>query len=219
MEHKLGGHVHRAIKFQHRTPKTHNFTLEHEYQTTKRLGEPVKSSLRNMWHESCNVWNHVSTNNNLSSAYLHLTGTKIGEINNIISTYISGPHQTTLSVQVISQTRVNGGYNITDIPLYADLYYIKPLTPFLRFRLTNEILPQSLQQVEYNEGLQISNLFRTAQNNITPRTAHRNSLTLLQKATADCGKIQNNLRRITKWKHSGNLSTHKSKNTLTQNQN
>jgi len=67
---------------------------------------------------------------------------KIEQINNKISTYISGPHQTTLSAQVISQTRVNGGYNIADITLYADLYYIKPLTPFLRFRLTNEILPQ-----------------------------------------------------------------------------
>jgi len=72
---------------------------------------------------------------------------------------------------VISQTRVNGGYNIADIPLYADLYYIKPLTPFLRFRLTNEILPQSLQQVEYNIDLQISNLFRIAKNNTMPHAA------------------------------------------------
>ena len=96
---------------------------------------------------------------------------KVEQINNIISTYIAGPHQTTLSVHVISQTRVNGGYNIADIPLYADLYYIKPLTPFLRFRLTNEILPQSLQPVEYNIGLQISNLFRIAKNNTTPHAA------------------------------------------------
>jgi len=66
---------------------------------------------------------------------------------------------------------VNGGYNIVDIPISSDLYYIKPLTPFLRFRLTNEILPQSLQQVEYNEGLQISNLIRIAKNNITLRAA------------------------------------------------
>jgi len=48
MEHKLGGHVHGAIKYQHRNPKTHNFTQEQENQTTQRLGEPVKSSLRNI---------------------------------------------------------------------------------------------------------------------------------------------------------------------------
>jgi len=39
----------------HIGPPKHNFTLEQENQSTQRFGKSVKSSLRNIWNESCDL--------------------------------------------------------------------------------------------------------------------------------------------------------------------
>jgi len=64
-----------------------------------------------------------------------LTQQKHELINNIISQYISGPRDPSIPVTVLSKRREEGGYNITDIPLYAQLVYIKILTTYIRIRL------------------------------------------------------------------------------------
>jgi len=39
---------------------------------------------------------------------------------------------------MLSKRREEGGYNITNIPLYAQLVHIKTLTTYIRIRLVNE---------------------------------------------------------------------------------
>ena len=85
--------------------------------------------------------------------------------------YIAGPNNPTLPVSTLSQPRQNGGYATADIPLIAQLNYIKILTPYTRMRLLNEKLPYHLNQLEYNIGLQISNIFQFPKLNNTPHAA------------------------------------------------
>ena len=85
--------------------------------------------------------------------------------------YIAGPHNPTLPVSTLSQPRQNGGYATADIPLIAQLNYIKILTPYTRMRLLNDKLPYHLNQLEYNIGLQISNIFQFLKLNNTPHAA------------------------------------------------
>jgi len=97
--------------------------------------------------------------------------TNIEQINNIISTYIAGPNNPTLPVSTLSQTQQNGGYSVEDIPLIAQLNYMKPLTSYTRTRLLKGNLPYHLNQLEYNTGLQLSNLFQFPKLNNTPHAA------------------------------------------------
>ena len=60
---------------------------------------------------------------------------------------------------------------MADIPLIAQLNCIKSLTSYTRTRLLKDNLPYHLNQLEYNTGLQISNLFQFPELNNTPDVA------------------------------------------------
>ena len=60
---------------------------------------------------------------------------------------------------------------MADIPLVAQLNYIKPLTPYTRTRLLKDNLPYHLNQLEYNIGQQLSNLFQFPKLNNIPHAA------------------------------------------------
>jgi len=60
---------------------------------------------------------------------------------------------------------------VADITLIAQLNYIKLLTSYTRTRLLKDNLPYHLNQLEYNIGLQFSNLFQFPKLNNTPHAA------------------------------------------------
>jgi len=140
----------------HRTPKHHdrftprnNIYVEQKHQNTTEDCHQPKPPIRKLRHKVYSLKNHPVPSYLLFCPYLPLPQTKVEQINNIISMYIPGPNNPTLPVSTLSQPRQNGEYATADIPLIAQLNYIKILTPYTRMRLLNEKLPYHLNQLEY----------------------------------------------------------------------
>ena len=101
----------------------------------------------------------------------HLPRQKHETVNTILAKYVAGYHNPLLEISKLSKSKEEGGYNFSDIPLYADLTYVKPLTEFLRYKITNDRIPAHLKHFEYNIGLQLSNIFQLPKTQNTPHAA------------------------------------------------
>ena len=60
---------------------------------------------------------------------------------------MAGYHNPLLEISKLSKLK-EGGYSFSDIPLYADLTYVKPLTEYLRYKITNDEIPAHLKHFE-----------------------------------------------------------------------
>ncbi|CAK8694904.1 unnamed protein product [Clavelina lepadiformis] len=85
--------------------------------------------------------------------------TKTAEtINRTIERYILTSNNTFADIEVLQRPRDYGGYDIINIPVYADLFYLKPLTPFCRDKIENKVLSLENRTIEHQIGHQLSNL-------------------------------------------------------------
>ena len=65
-----------------------------------------------------------------------------------------------------------GGYSIDHITLHADLFLLKPVMRYIKYRVENKPLPKELFFVEYHIGLPLSRLFGLKVNNCTPHAEY-----------------------------------------------
>ncbi|CAK8678576.1 unnamed protein product [Clavelina lepadiformis] len=63
---------------------------------------------------------------------------------------------------------LHGGYDILNIPVYANLFYLKPLTLFCKDKIANKVLSLENRTIEHQIGHQLSNLLGIQIDNRTP---------------------------------------------------
>jgi len=104
----------------------------------------------------------------------HLPKQKHETVNTILAKYVAGYHNPLLEISKLSKLK-EGDYNFSDIPFYADLTYVKPLTEYLRYKITNDRIPAHLKYFEYNIDLQLSNIFQLPKTQNAPHAAFPSS--------------------------------------------
>ncbi len=72
----------------------------------------------------------------------------------------------------MSAPKFLGGYLVDHISLHCDLFLLKPVMKYIKFRVQNIDLTCDLYFVEYHIGIQLSRWFQMKVNNCTPHTAN-----------------------------------------------
>ena len=86
--------------------------------------------------------------------------TKIKEkINNKLENFLTENFKLKVPINILALPRNQGGYNVANITLYADLFLSRSIQEYCRHRKNETPLTPSLALVEYNAGLQLSSLY------------------------------------------------------------
>ena len=108
------------------------------------------------------------------------------KINTTIERYIAGSRDMTVPITTLAQPLHRGGYDVPNIPLYCDLFFLRPITDYIKHR--RGLIPATAQtaMIEYQIGLQLSKLFDLPFKNSLPHISRPNifyahSLALLRK--------------------------------------
>ena len=96
------------------------------------------------------------------------------QINRIIEQFIAGHREITVPTNTLAQPLMQGGYNVPDIPLYCDIFFIRPILDYIKHRI--DLTPATPQNamVEFNIGHQLSNLLDLPQKNFLPHSVRPN---------------------------------------------
>ena len=90
------------------------------------------------------------------------------EITNSIENFITGSPKLKIPIDVLALPLNKGGHNIPHIALHCDLLFLKNIAESCRYRKEEHTLPDEMTLLEYNIGLQISNLLKIpARNNLS----------------------------------------------------
>ena len=103
-----------------------------------------------------------------------------------VERYIAGNRDTTVPIDILAQPLNRGGYNVPDIALYCDIFFLRPVIDYIRHRLNFTPATAQIALTEYQIGLQLSNLFDLPFKNSLPHIARPNifyahTLALLKK--------------------------------------
>ena len=108
------------------------------------------------------------------------------KLSEIMEDFIAGKRKLKLPMETLHKDRMDGGYNIANLTIYAHLHYLKNITRYCRHRAYNTPLTPATKIIEYNIGHQISKLYNFAQLNHVPHAAtpspfYAHSLDLIRK--------------------------------------
>ena len=78
------------------------------------------------------------------------------KINTSVERYIAGSRDMTEPITTLAQPLHRGWYNVPNIPLYCDLFFLRPITDYIKHR--RDLNPATVQtaKIEYQIGLQLS---------------------------------------------------------------
>ena len=91
-------------------------------------------------------------------------------INRTIEQYIAGHRDITIPINTLSQPLLQGGYNIPDVPLYCDIFFLRPILDYVKHRLDFTPATPQNAMVDFHIGHQLSKLLDLPLKNYLPHT-------------------------------------------------
>lgn len=91
-------------------------------------------------------------------------------INRTIEQYIAGHRDITIPINTPAQPLLQGGYNIPDVPLYCDIFFLRPILDYVKHRLDFTPATPQNAMVEFHIGHQLSKLLDLPLKNYLPHT-------------------------------------------------
>ena len=92
----------------------------------------------------------------------------------IIEKFITGYRDITLPISILARPLHQGGYNIPDIPLYCNIFFLRPILDYVKHRLDFTPATPQNAMVEFHIGHQLSKLLDLPQKNYLPHTVRPN---------------------------------------------
>ena len=91
-----------------------------------------------------------------------------------------------MPINILAQPLKRGGYNVPDIALYCDIFFLRPVKDYIRHRRNFTPATAQTAMTEFQIGLQLSNLFNLLFKNSLPHISRPNifyahTLALLKK--------------------------------------
>ena len=165
------------IKLQNkvRSLSTHHSTLELKSIFSKALLMPIITYHANIFPIPVN------------------TGSNI---NNIIETYMASQKGLSLSIDILASSKQLGGYQFPNIPLYAEIFYLKPISRYLNERENMLPLSPLTCLIEFNIGLQLSKTFGLRYLNHMPHSSdpspyHTQAIQIINKHKITLDELTN----------------------------
>jgi len=120
------------------------------------------------------------------AAIYPLPSTTRKRINTIIERYMTGHRDTTLPITTLALPLNRGGYNLPDISLYCNIFFLQPIIYYIKHRLNLTPATAQTAMVEYHIGLQLSKHFDLPYRNSLPHISrpnifYANALALIRK--------------------------------------
>ena len=81
------------------------------------------------------------------------------KINNKLENFLTENFKLKVPINILALPKYQGGYNVANITLYADLFLLRSIQEYCRHRKNETPLAPGLALVEYNAGLQLSSLY------------------------------------------------------------
>nr|CAB3264541.1 pol-like protein [Phallusia mammillata] len=107
-------------------------------------------------------------------------------VDGIVVDFISAYPNPPLPIKTLSARRDLGGYDVANIPLYTDIFFLAPLRKYLLHRIFDTPTTPQLSLLEYHVGHPISRLFNLRTRNYLPHSNkpspfYQTTLSLLAK--------------------------------------
>jgi len=95
-------------------------------------------------------------------------------INRTIERYITNHRNFTLPITTLAWPLHQGCYNVPDIGLYCDLFFLQPIISYIKHRVNLSPATPQTAMVEFHIGLQLSKYYNLSFRNSLPHIARPN---------------------------------------------
>ena len=108
------------------------------------------------------------------------------QVHKMTERFIAGQRDCTIPISTLAQPLHRGGHSIPDIPVYCDLFYLRPIIDYVKHRRDFTPATAQIAMVEYHIGHQLSKILdftfmNSLPHMLRPSPYYAHSLALLKK--------------------------------------